>query len=658
MKFYATLSRKSRDVESLKIASQNIVQGVTANSPLPDQRALIYSVIESLPKQEPVSKTILDLLPLLILKENNENSMILLLTCYASHLIAITDGNVDSYIAYLVKGLTDPKSMVKKACLHALLKFVKDTSTSSLSKMDVTKIFQALLKIALDMQSMGVSIIDPKKETYSIDECISVIDCILTLTEFDGSLKISQLFDEILNPGFSLSLVFSERFFTKLNTEDGHMSFARLLLKLITFDSLFDTSKQKLDFLADLGMFVLLNGKTVALQYFLNKMAELTASDSKFITKLTSIIRIGWGRTLAAQNSESESIWNCDPPRSSKELGQKLTRSMYSILPIDIEDKMIIERALVDLFIICCHPTIAQTVGTDFWVRLAFRSGISPDFISQYQHVFSTWLSLDSADYTFGGLNVEFPDGFRKATLAALKLCSQIVPSLIIPRSVEWSLGIIRNEEYTDVSPMEVAVWKTPVGQLYNNPLEKKEIIHKKGLTKDQKWELELKLELEAKKAKTNSAKLSKADQELYEAQMLREQTIRARIDALHFQLISALDVLDNVFDAVIADSTGDCKHVAWPLVSDLTDAILDNLISRECFVFKNGNSVEPCGVLAGPRAFALYENYAKIALEGASTEIDIQSIIYSILFTGGMDLDNENIPAKFAAKSMHCIYY
>ena len=138
MRFYASLSQNSQDVEKLKLASQHIIKGVTANSSLPDQRALIYSVIEGLPKLEPISKKILDLLPPLILKENNENSMILLLSCYASHLIAINDGNVDSYIAYLLKGLTDTKSMVKKACLHALLKVVKDSTNTSLSKLDLT----------------------------------------------------------------------------------------------------------------------------------------------------------------------------------------------------------------------------------------------------------------------------------------------------------------------------------------------------------------------------------------------------------------------------------------------------------------------------------------------------------------------------------------
>ncbi|KAJ3090385.1 translational activator of GCN4 [Quaeritorhiza haematococci] len=333
------------------------------------------------------------------------------------------------------------------------------------------------------------------------------------------------------------------------------------------------------------------------------------------------------------------------------------------------------EKAVMDMIVLGCHPTLTAVMGQDMWVRLCFRAGFEPSrvverdapgLLSQWsapppveatpapsavaptpsttekerpasagkKGANSTTASKATAstsstsaattveenpfatvDATSGGLLSEsIPKHFRDATLAAVALLTSVAPAAVVSNLMPWVLNYLQDDIVRDITATDIEVWKTPEGVLHTDPTRRTGIgkVDDRPRTADEKWERELKKEIEAKKAaasrKTGGASSAagrkggkpggaggaaavsqaKAEKEAQQQQLEKEAEIRRRVHQVHFSIVQALNALDamvhgSLSAAEFGDDAGVEELGCW--VNRVVHSLVYNVLARELFV-------------------------------------------------------------------------
>ncbi|KAJ3371029.1 translational activator of GCN4 [Kappamyces sp. JEL0680] len=646
IRLYKILADKSADTASLCAVADIVLKGIASKNPVGDQKSYFFTVVKNLAKTREVALRVLPALETLCSKETNEAALAALVAAYASHAAVLLESNgdakaIEATVSFLIKGLRETKPMARKAFMLSINDAATPGAVSQLGSPLQSKLFAELLGQVVKMQAAPVSLIDGKKDSQSLGEALAGLHCLLVLYRANNELDVSSVAKDTLNASSSNSFFFVERFYSKAAGGE-QLYLAQSLFIVLEDPSLFlPATENGSDALAQLLLWLHIHGSVEVKRWVAEKMTG-TATTSDGIAQLSRLVRSG---VVAVLDNATlpDSLWNDTPARSSTSIAQAVVSAITGTLPRNASEELlsITQDTLFDFFVVCSHPIIVRSFGTDLWIRLCFRSGIPPTFIASYDRSrFDTWFSLDASDPSLGGMNPQFHEGFRTATLSALKLAAQIAPRLVIPLALEWSQSVLRREEYSSVSIQDVEILHTPEGQIVFDPLERKtESFDTKGLTKDQKWELELKKELLAKKSKAGTEpKRTKAEQEIYNAQLKKESEIRARVAALQFEVEAAVSVLDSVFDATIADTLGnDSRDLCIANCDALLDSFL-GVLSREWLVTKSGKSHVPSGVLVGRRIIPAFEKFSQIVLGALHPVIDYRWIHFNMFAALGFD--------------------
>jgi hypothetical protein len=129
---------------------------------------------------------------------------------------------------------------------------------------------------------------------------------------------------------------------------------------------------------------------------------------------------------------------------------------------------------------------------------------------------------------------------------------------------------------------MAVIVSFSALAQKKHNVAENK---NSKTYAQD-KWDLEVKKELEAKRAAASNGGLSKADQALVNAQLAREQAVREKIKTTQATLLRGLNLMASLIHAR--------PQEVVDLISHLTSSLFESAFGRGAF-------------LVGSRAYEVY---------------------------------------------------
>ncbi|KAI9506956.1 armadillo-type protein [Coemansia spiralis] len=196
-------------------------------------------------------------------------------------------------------------------------------------------------------------------------------------------------------------------------------------------------------------------------------------------------------------------------------------------------------RLLVSMALVAHHPAILRESRRDsFWIALIQRAGIDPgelchDNLSALKQCVRQSL-LDS--------------GNSSKVNSATNLVKDLVfigGESVALRLLEFAYSDIDPVEISSITCEEIAVWRTPVGQLYFDPIEAKKRtqgLPKSGKSKDDVWAEQLQEEIARKK--NIARKLTKEEYELVDKQKAKEDAMRKRVEHVHSGLHRGLTLI------------------------------------------------------------------------------------------------------------------
>lgn len=137
----------------------------------------------------------------------------------------------------------------------------------------------------------------------------------------------------------------------------------------------------------------------------------------------------------------------------------------------------------------------------------------------------------------------------RTGVFVMIRNVARISPTVVVPQLFGSLVRTLDLESLKSLSATDVAVFRTPEGQLYENVLEKKEEYtprkkeNQKNMT-DKQWDELVRKEIEAKRAAEQGKKMTKDEEKLFNAQLKKESDIRQNVKAIYTKFVSSVLVL------------------------------------------------------------------------------------------------------------------
>lgn len=200
------------------------------------------------------------------------------------------------------------------------------------------------------------------------------------------------------------------------------------------------------------------------------------------------------------------------------------------------------------LVLLCHHPLIVTASPLRYWRRGTVEA--------QQQEVVAFLTSEN-------GLLSE-QDHLYRAALFAVRTLVKHAPDFALDGLIERLLVLLDRTDHDRISKEEIAIFRTPEGQLYGKVEKKKEfvpqVVESKNVRRDKadrklykgadaEWEKQLRAELEKKK-KGDQPEISKEEQEAINALLAKESAIRHTVAAVYRRLSRALVALRSLAEA------------------------------------------------------------------------------------------------------------
>ncbi|KAI8808576.1 armadillo-type protein [Cladochytrium replicatum] len=620
-------------------SSDNIVSEVVdvivkslAGAKTPEHRQLAYAALGLLSPGATTSGKVLEDVPNLVAKESSEGALHTLLTSglgpHLKHLLSetVADGKaklVDSTVSFLRIGaaLETPAAVktispaARRKAYWLCLQIAIDQSTfNNLSPKVATLVAEtattALEKIQSLLISGGIAVlVDPKKEgVVGYFEAVCALKIVLALRSCKGQ-------SDIVGAPKGKPATAAEKVATVKEADvAGSPNECALIPPFAA----------ALAFLRVSSPFRSIRSDSIS------KLKSDVISNSSFdiSARAFSLFRVGIGAWLIDSASVNAapvaelSAWNDRPVRCSREYGSRVSMALEAFFPVltgkdSSEAIAYVHNALMEAVVLSCHSTVTAVMGNDTWVRLCFGAGVDPRRLlkERAESAVQKWIERRSGpiEPTDGSLwSVEVPASFVRATLSAIELFTDVHCEAIVPALLPWALGILEDGSLAaGLTVTDVAIWKTPEGVLYNDPTKKKTAVVQAARTADEKWEMELRKELEAKrgisaaqakrpaatpakgagKAGGAASKQEKDQQAERQRELEKETAVRNRVEKVFVQLSSAMRALQSVVLG-IAESVGeeDRSVIADGWMVRIVEVLL-SIIQRELVVVRKDGS-------------------------------------------------------------------
>ncbi|KAH6598824.1 hypothetical protein BASA61_002760 [Batrachochytrium salamandrivorans] len=612
------------------------------------------------------------------------------------------DTDLLGVVDIIVKAMSDLKSGVRKAHLSAIAVLVQHPQNFSSFGQGVIGLIDALIGLTEKAQAAGIALLDLKKDTPTFAEaCISVQFIIaalqsneaLGLSIFDH-LASKKFFGTILALSSPKAFLFSERLYGKLLVScEEQLAFLEIVISIVRDKQLYESvvaDKADEEVLANAVVWGLVNSAAPVRCHGTSLLAAAVVSDKEILERAAVLVRLGLGHLFAGTKSgpspttasiagikaiqlPEPNIWNDRPTQSSAALGQRALIMIYAILPVDPEPllKLALKPILLDLAVITSLPILEYIHGADLWVRLCFRCGLDPRSVLELNLSarVNDWLHSSHIDQTIGGISPSFPPMIRKATIASIRLMAEVAADVILPIVLPYSISILSDSDLDAITRTDMLIHATPASQLFDDPVSKRQAIandrqNASGRnTAEDKWERELKKEIEAKRGKTHDAvtgqsissassllhnsKLSKADRELCAQQFTFEADIRARVETLLGRVTSVLDVLEATLDGIQHSLSDESYHAFGNWTRVVLDTII-RVILRELVAV---GAVQQRHTISGPLLKKTQD--ALMASSGDYEDVSCKELASCILRCFGVDdLSDYGIAAHVLAES------
>ena len=703
---YKSLASQSTDDDVLASIVRVVANAFSGSKVTPDIRAIYFSLLQGFPSNLPtVSSTILFLLPPLISKESSEPALNAALNVFGYHLAglirqntysdSLNDSTVDESVSFIIKGIKDKQLVTRKSHLSALHHLSVHSLSSRLGKykMDLVKV---LLEVVGGVFKSGIALLDPKKETPAFSEACAALEYILStfcgikpdvssVEDIGSLLDSSSAIQSLLGGTAASSILFNEKFYGKLlTTNEDVLRFLDVYFMSIQSDSVYfsivqdDRNNQDCKALARCFAWLSTHSSHTVRQRTIEYLTDaVSTNEFSNMGRYVTLVRLAMHSVLINGASQSETnatlAYNDVPARSSNQPAQLAFNVMTCLFPVNVDASAHpqITQALLDMVVMCVHPTMTYLHGKDLWVRFCYRVGLDPrDLLHDHgTTVVPRWLdtltAFDETNYdeTLGGFSPLFHASIRAATLSTIQLFTEISADDILPLVMPFALESLQSEEYNQVSATDVLIWQTPDNELFDDPTVAKkrdEVETSRPANADEKWERDLKMEIEAKrkaapKQTLPTPKLSKSDYEKRQLRVQEEAAIRKRVSELKHRVLCELDIVSSVLDGV----KGCIGAEACVSFSNWTNACVDTVVSsvmaRElAVVSQKGEDITGVGVLAGEKTVKVFRAISQIML-GDAHEVDPDLVAYCTLRVLGIDEREylSGIPSKYTSISL-----
>ncbi|KAJ3022842.1 translational activator of GCN4 [Thoreauomyces humboldtii] len=640
-KMFRTLCERSKDEKELVQIFDVLLKLLSGKAPTVDQRQAYYAAILGLASGPVVARKVIESAPSLVGKESNDVGLELLLQAIARHLdiyvkTETPDAAVLSSAAAFVKaGLNDGKAGTRRAFLTLLSVTLRGDSLKPLCAGPSKDIIQAAKGIVEKVQAAGIALTDPKKETPGLAEAYFATSWLqendLTKATSDD---LSPFFSKVLTGN---SVLLNEKFYGKLLVSvEEQLQFVKTIVNVVEHDNWYqqagasDKASDK-EPLAYALVWALVESQhhEVRRTVFSELTRILNTKNVALLSRLIRLVRIGLGTlSLKGGYQARNAGWIEKLSRSSDTVGHKIYAALCAVLPKDSSSgdarwNTAVETGLMDLSVLACHPAVTEIMGNDVWIRLCFRSGTGPQIVSGHvARYIRKWLVDGSGeDVSEGGTSATTPETFRLATYAAITLFTDVATEGVAAEALPWALQAMDNEEVHKLTATDVSIWSTPEGTLFFDPAAKKSksSSEDRAKTAEEQWERDLKKEL-LKKGKAASAKpdvkLTKAERDAQQQQLIKETAIRAKVNQLREPLIVGLEVLGAVINGVRRSVGDEAREAFQNWVGRIVRVLLHGVIARELVVVRKNGQPGPGAVLAGQQAIDVYTHLGDISGE------------------------------------------
>lgn len=634
--------KSSNEAEVVKIVDI-VIKALTTKGPSAEQRHSFYTALSRLPPLRTVSQRILEHAPTLTNKESNDTALQNFVRSLSPHVQAYLTAAqapdrkvISGFVEFLLAGLNDVKSGTRRAYLSLTTAALTAPQLEALGG-GLEKLVDRVEKVVENVQKAGIALLDPKKETPALVEAYLGVRWLqeVQLGQFENNGPVyvkSDFFRHTLSPQAQKSFFFNDKLYTKLlPTLDDQIPFIRAVTAILENDEWYNYAGGSGSVESKMPLALALIWALVQSTYHEVRREAHTALSRMIalrrpvlLERLVDVVRIGACSILPDADPAIETLhWKNKPSRSSDALGYRIFAALCAVLPrsgdrSDPDDwQSSTESALMDISVLACHPIVTELMGDDVWVRLCFRAGTGPYVVDRHGPTYmKAWLSSRNIeDVSKGGVGENIPAAMRCATLRTLTLFTEVAAETIVNAAVPFTLQALENEEVLHLTPVDIEIWHTPEGTLCFDPTSKKgsgKRMEAQPKTAEEKWERDLRKELEAKRGKgvattTGDAKLSKADRELRQQQLDKEKQIRQKVETIRCKMITGMDVLNAVIDGVQRSVGKEASLAFGRWMSKIVRVLLYGMISKEMVVLKRESTDTHPLPLAGTAAIRTY---------------------------------------------------
>ncbi|RIB06925.1 armadillo-type protein [Gigaspora rosea] len=543
------LVEKSLNEDILIDIIKDIIQALrTVKVSNPEHRIILFQILSHIYRTSKVSKSAVEGLLPIVLKESNENSLAKAIDALGLHfklLLSMEDEIlVKKVTESIVEGLASVKTGERKAWATVIGRLAwEETGYPSVSLRNVVfKSLAPLLSTVEKIQANALNFTGGPIEGYILVAIIEGRAKNWNDDEINALIRTKKFKQNILTTSPKLTFLLWDKVYTKITTVDESCWFIRSLESIILNE---DEALQKTDhrvYIATAFIYMI----SISHQACRDAYDSLKACLQLNPNCIGEMIREGltnWVLNNEKNVKDSTAVLasataHSDPTVNAYRLSKVLTAITTFSEKVERSD---VEKSLIELIILSHHSAIASPTDKYNWVTLVQRAKLDPGKLVEKYSGRILQLIQAAIDTNSESKN------FYQAALSAISTITFVSPETFVP------ILIIQCRKYLDpclfekISEQDIGIWKTAEGTLFVDVLRNKKQVVENRNKKDyqtEKWEREVREKIAQKKG-TSTPKLTKEEQAAVSAQLAKESETRKAVENVRLKLMRGLDVVD-----------------------------------------------------------------------------------------------------------------
>lgn len=544
LRAFGTLLKRCKNDNSLEMIMNEILKPLTTSKvPSAEQRIVSAKVLEMLPSSISRSTQICSGLAGMVLKEPNEAAVSVEASAMTVHLVMLMpldQATTELILATISKGLGDKKPTLQRIWalnVGKLLWALRNGSNAASSAKVVDTVLPKMIDLYNEVvmnpvsagQSGSIVIAYILTSLHSFLKNVGNASCKALLSKA-AVIQQALMFDP--KPSFLLNY----RVYTKLVTEVDLTWFVRALAECFTQALSQGQAPNVCTALVQAWLYTIASS---AVHYEVRRQATgaLSRQYQQLPAETSHVVVEGlwvWLRNFKTEIKDSAAYLSQITPT-------KLLPALHAICPpavfqdksLSMLNSKVLEDQLIDLLVLC-HPAILPATS---WIDICLEMAQDPGSLVNRRtrdcldKVSSVLRTNDASDRPLEAIKVAAYSTYAELAFVA---SSSVLPLLVDQIKSDLDLG-----EFSQCSPTDFAIARTPEGTTFIDVLNKKgpnEALDKGSSDYELlKWEADVRAQQAARYGQQK--KLTADDQAKINTQLSKEADIRKRVRHLECQL-------------------------------------------------------------------------------------------------------------------------